>query len=113
MSNGAFNGTATGSDPFMISPWLQKPGRDKRVVVRLRNGTDSTSAQLFFTTAADGSWNQAKSKRIAISPRSGFRAYAFNMSDVPAWTGTITRLRLDPVYTKGPFAVDWIRVGNF
>ncbi len=113
VSNGAFNGTSTGSDPFMISAWLQKPGRDKKVVVRMRNGTDSTSAQLFFTTATDGSWSQAKSKRVTISPKSDFRSYSFDMSDVPAWTGTITRLRLDPVYTKGPFAVDWIRIGRY
>lgn len=113
VSNGAFIGTATGSDPFLISAWLQKPGRDKKVVVRLRNGTDSRSARLFFKTATDGLWNMAKSKSVAISPKSDFRAYTFNMSDVPAWTGTITRLRLDPVYTKGPFAVDWIRIGNF
>ncbi len=113
VSGGALNGTAIGPDPYMLSSWLQKPGRNKKVVVRLRNGTAGKTAQLFFLTAADRLWNQAKSKRVAILPNSDFRAYTFDMSDVPGWTGTITRLRLDPVQVKGPFAVDWIRIGNF
>jgi hypothetical protein len=113
VSGGMLNGKATGPDPFMVSAPLQKPARNKKVTIGLRNSTDSKSAQLYFTTAADSSWNLAKSKRVAIEPESGFRTYTFDMSDVPAWTGTITRLRLDPAYTRGTFNVDWIRVGNF
>ena len=112
VSAGAFNATSTGSDPYMHSATIEKPAADDKVVVRLRNGTPSTAAQLFFTTAADGTWSESKSKRITTSPNSSFTTYTFDMSTVPGWTGTITRLRLDPAQASGTFAIDWIRIGN-
>lgn len=111
VSGGRLNGTATGSDPQMHSAAIEKPAADDKVVVRLRNRTPSATAQL-FTTATDGAWSEAKSKRIAISPNSGFPTYTFDMSTVPAWTGTITDMRLDPAEASGSFAIDWIRIGN-
>jgi hypothetical protein len=113
VSGGALNGTSTGQDPYLWSPPIGKPARDYEVVVRLRNGTPSTRAQIFFTTARDPKWDAAKSKVHRIYPNSGFNVYRFDMSYVPGWTGKITRLRLDPVEAAGSFAVDWIRVGNF
>jgi hypothetical protein len=82
-------------------------------VVRLRNGTPSSRAQIYFTTAQDPSWTPAKSKTQTIAPNSGFTVYRFDMSNVPGWTGKITRVRLDPAEAAGSFAVDWIRIGNF
>jgi hypothetical protein len=110
---GTFRATSTSSDPRMHSATIEKPAADNKVVVRLKNGTPSSTAQLFFTTAADGTWSEAKSKRITTSPNSAFKTYTFDMSTVPGWTGTITRLRLDPAEATGTFAIDWIRIGNF
>jgi hypothetical protein len=112
VSGGAFKATSTGSNPYMHSARIEKPAADDKVVVRLRNGTPSARAQLFFTTAADSAWSGSKSKRITTLPNSGFRTYTFDMSTVPGWTGTITRLRLDPAEATGTFAIDWIRIGN-
>ena len=50
VNGGAFNATSTGVDPQMQSATLEKPAADDEVVVRLRNDTPSTTAQLFFTT---------------------------------------------------------------
>ena len=110
---GALHGNSTGSDPYLWSSQVYKPATDDIVVVRLRNGTPSTRAQLFFTTAQDPTWTEAKSKIHRIYPDSRFGVYRFDMSSVPGWAGTITRLRLDPVDASGPFAVDWIRIGSF
>jgi hypothetical protein len=83
------------------------------VVVSLRNRTRSAAAQLFFTTAADASWSQSKSKRIATSPNSrDYITHTFDMSTVPEWTGTITDLRLDPAEATGTIGIDWIRIGT-
>jgi hypothetical protein len=113
VSGGVLKATSTGSDPYMRSARIEKPAADNKVVVRLRNGTPSTSAQLYFTTAADGSWSESKSKRIKTLPNSDFTRYTFDMSTVPRWTGTITGLRLDPAEATGTFAIDWIRIRNF
>ena len=112
VNGGAFNATATGSDPYMLSGRIEKPAADDEVVLRLRNDTPSASAQLFFTTASDGAWSESKSKRIATLPNSDFATYTFDMSTVPGWTGTVTELRLDPAEAAGSVAIDWIRIGN-
>ena len=92
---------------------MDKPAQDNQIFVRLRNGTPSTRAQIFFTTAQDPRWDDTKSKIHRISPNSRFTVYRFDMSDVPGWSGKIMRLRLDPAEAAGTFAVDWIRIGNF
>jgi hypothetical protein len=112
VSGGEFSGTASGPHPYLLSAAIEKPALDDKVVFRLRNGTNASSAQLYFTTKPDGSWTQRKGGRIAILPNSNYHLYEFDMSAVPKWAGTITRVRLDPVNADGPFAVDWIRIGN-
>ena len=92
---------------------MDKPAQDSKVVVRLRNATPSTRAQVFFTTAQDPSWDAAKSKSHRILPNSGYTIYRFDMSEVPGWTGKITRLRLDPGEASGSFAIDWLRIGDY
>jgi hypothetical protein len=109
---GALTGRSKSSNPYIRSAVIEKPAADNKVVVRLRNGTYSSKAQLFFTTAADSSWSASKSKRITTFPKSNFTTYTFDMSTVPEWTGTITGLRLDPAEATGNFAIDWIRIGN-
>jgi hypothetical protein len=112
VSSGHLAGKATSSDPYMDSPAIGKPARDWKVTLRMRNGTASSKAQLFFTTATDGAWTGSKSKRISIAPNSPYRAYAFDMTTVATWRGTITGLRLDPAEASGDFAIDWIRIGS-
>jgi hypothetical protein len=112
VTSGRLEGRATNGDPYLHSPELGKPARNWNITVRLRNGTPSSTAQLFFTTTADKSWSSSKSKRIAIAPNSSFREYTFDMSDVSTWRGTIFGLRLDPAEAAGSFAIDWIRVGR-
>ena len=113
VSGGALHGTSTGSDPYLWSWPMDKPAQDDQIFVRLRNGTPSTRAQIFFTTAQDPRWDATKSKIHRIYPNSGFNIYRFDMYDVPGWSGKIGRLRLDPAEEAGTFAVDWIRIGNF
>jgi hypothetical protein len=109
--SGSFVGTAANDHPFVASPVMDKSASSlKQVVVRLRNDTASSQARLFFQTAASGTWSQSKSKTVTITPNSGFAYYAFDMSSVPEWSGTITRLGLDPVASAGSFGIDWVRI---
>ena len=111
--SGAFYGTATNSDPYVSSPAIGKSASSlKKVVVRLRNYTASRRAQLYFQTLASRTWNEWKSKSVTIQPNRDFTVYTFDMSSVPAWAGTITKLRLDPATATGSFGIDWIRIAN-
>jgi hypothetical protein len=109
--SGSLAGTATNDHPFVGSPVMSKSASSlKKVAVRLRNDTGSSQAQLFFQTATSGTWSQSKSKTVTITPNSGFVEYTFDMSNVPEWTGTITRLGLDPLAAAGSFGIDRIRI---
>jgi hypothetical protein len=112
VTSGRLEADATNGDPYVHSATIGKPARDYKVTLRLRNGTPSSTAQLFFTTAADQTWTASKSKRIRIAPSSPYQEYTFDMSDVSTWRGTIDRLRLDPAEASGSFAIDWIRIGS-
>jgi hypothetical protein len=109
VASGFLKGNAQDSHPFLQSPAIRKwaPWLDK-VHVRLRNGTPSTRARLLFQTLSSGVWSSSKSRSVTIEPNSSFARYTFDMSTVPEWTGTITRLGLVPVGGAGRFDIDWI-----
>lgn len=115
VSGGFLNLTATGPDPFIHSPAsLQFDSSAlKTVTLRMRQGTPSATAQLFFTTTADGGWNEAKSIRLRIIPSDpNYTTYLADMSSVATWTGTISQLRVDPSEAAGSISIDYIKVGT-
>jgi hypothetical protein len=110
--SGSLEGTDANNDPFVVSPTIGKSASSlNKVVVQLRNDTSSTRAQLFFQTLASGYWSRSKSTSVAIQPHSDFARYTFDMSSIPDWRGTITKLRLDPVAAAGSFGIDWVHIG--
>ncbi len=62
--------------------------------VRIKSPTP-TKLEIFFTTAADGSWTQAKSFGADYNSGEYVDLY-FHTSTNSAWTGNISQLRLDP-----------------
>jgi hypothetical protein len=111
VSNGLLRGYATDRNPYVASPPTAKSASVlKKVVVRLRNGTQGATARLYFQTASSSTWTADNTKLIAIKPYSDFTEYTFDMSGIPGWAGTITRLRVDPAAYSGRFNIDWIRL---
>ncbi len=105
----------SGADPYLWSP--DAVGADlaahRFVRVRMRNNSAATTAQIFFTTTTDSTWNGAKSKNFPIQPHdTNYRTYAIDMSGVAGWTGTLKQLRLDPttVVNSGTVSIDSIMV---
>ncbi|PKN91158.1 MAG: hypothetical protein CVU44_20570 [Chloroflexi bacterium HGW-Chloroflexi-6] len=113
LSGGYLGGNIIGTDPYLFSAdYLSVSMTDNKIIkIRMRNYSNSTMAQLFFITTTDTAWNEAKSKVFAIQPNSGFTEYTIDMSSVAGWTGTLRRLRFDPVTLQGSFAVDYVRIG--
>jgi GH25 family lysozyme M1 (1,4-beta-N-acetylmuramidase) len=86
-----------GSDPYVKSgPALIDAAQKKGVKLRVRTFGGDKLSQLYFVTAADGAWNDAKAKRFIAPGDGAFHALTVDMSDVPGWAGTVTQLRLDP-----------------
>jgi hypothetical protein len=92
------------SEPYYYSPQnLQIPSASyKHVMVRIKNNTPSTTAQLFWITNADSVWSTSKSTSIAIAANDTLaRAYVFELAGQSSWSQTIKQLRLSPAPGAG------------
>ncbi|MBS1663255.1 MAG: cellulase family glycosylhydrolase [Bacteroidetes bacterium] len=101
VSGGALNLITTGTDPLIMSPGnlgISTPSAYKYIRINMKNSSSVTSARIFFTTNADTSWSQAKSKSFAIAANNQYYAsYIIDMSTITGWAGTIRRIRIDPL----------------
>ncbi|MCX8173116.1 MAG: tetratricopeptide repeat protein [Thermoplasmata archaeon] len=98
VSGGILSTTATGSDPFMYSPTLSIPASSYRYIhLYMRATGTGTTTKIYFITSTDGAWNEAKSVTLSVTDHSNYVWYTFNMSQCAGWSGTVTRLRLDPI----------------
>lgn len=112
-TGGYIGGTSTGTDPYLLSATgLNTPiTSNKKIKIRMKNGTSSTTAQVYFRTVADSSWNEAKHLDFTIVANDTmYRDYIIDMSSVAGWTGTLEQLRLDPATGPGNFSIDFIGI---
>ncbi|HTI09847.1 MAG TPA: cellulase family glycosylhydrolase, partial [Puia sp.] len=115
---GTFNLTTTSSDPLIMSPDnlnMTNPATYKFIHVDMKNYSSVTSARIFFTTNTDTTWSQAKSKGFTIKADTGYYgSYIVDMSTVAGWSGTIKRIRVDPLdsgtISGQQVKIDFIRI---
>jgi len=113
-SNSINTMTITADDPHVTSPDnLQLlTSQYKYVIISLQNQTSATSAELFWATTSDATFNGTK--RISfpiVANDTKQRYYIVDLSTNTNWTGTIKQIRLDPtVATSGTVKVDFIKV---
>jgi hypothetical protein len=68
----------------------------RTIRIRFQNHTPASRMRIRFTTAADGTWDDGKSKSFkVVAGDNGPRQYAVDMSDVPGWAGRLKQIRLD------------------
>ena len=86
-----------GSDPYVLGGPAQIDAgqrRGLRIVARTYDG--DRLSRLYFTTAADGQWSEAKALSFVTPGDGAFHTLTLDLAALPTWTGTITGLRLDP-----------------
>jgi len=117
VSGGTLNLTTTGVDPLIMSPnnlGITNPGTYKYVHVDMKNNSSDTTGRIFFITDTDTTWNSAKSKGFVIKANTNyFSSYIIDMSTVAGWSGTIKRIRvdpLDPAVSGQTVNIDFIRI---
>lgn len=85
------------TDPAIISPLLNlEADRIIAIEIRMAHTTRARDAQLFYA-GIDGAISEAHSLRWELTDTQDPTTYTFDMRQAPGWTGTITRLRIDPV----------------
>jgi hypothetical protein len=86
-----------GSDPNLLSPLLQlDTSRYRGVVIRLANRTQARDAQIFLI-GPDGRADEAHALRWQLRPGSEMQTYELDLRSTPGWSGTLARLRIDPI----------------
>jgi hypothetical protein len=115
ISNSIASMTITGTDPYMHSPnYLSLPTNIfKYVVVSMQNVSSSNTAELFWVTDTDGTYNGSKRVSFPIVPNdTKQRYYIIDLSTNPSWTGTIKQIRIDPTtnVTSGSARIDFIKL---
>ncbi|MCL5269028.1 MAG: hypothetical protein M1457_00370 [bacterium] len=112
VSGGWLRFDVSGSDPIWNSPTtIIAAGMNHYLHVRLKNGTAGTTAQLFWANAAGG-FAAARSVTIPITANdTAPKDYVVDLAADPDWTGTITRVRFDPVPSQaGHYEIDYIAI---
>ncbi len=113
LSNGTITGTIVGADPSMVSATNLNVNlsNNRHILIRMKNNTSSTQAQIYFATNSSASFDENKVVNFTIKPNSEYCEYLIDMSANINWTGTLRQLRLDPsIGATGTFSVDYIRV---
>jgi hypothetical protein len=121
-NEGYISGNLTGQDAFIYSggglSW--NITNNKTITIRLKNNSPQTIGQIYFTTTTDNVWNEDKHIDFTLdTSMTDYKVFTIDMSAVPAWTGQLSQLRLDPSNAlpgsavKGSFEVDYIHVGPY
>ena len=111
VAGGMLSGTAANNGDAMIvnNAFNFDATRARHIHVRMR-ATQNTAVQIFFATANQPGFSGGRVASAIYTGNGAFQVLTFDMAAQPAWSGTITDLRLDPVSGVGiHFDIDWIR----
>jgi len=114
-SGGYIGGRITGMDPYIYSRNnLQiNVTANKYIKVRMKNSSNSTTAQIYFVTSTSTIWGEANHKGFSIIANDpDYTDYVVDMSTIPSWNGTLTQMRIDPPsnVNSGSFSIDLIEI---
>lgn len=110
VTNGLLSGTAinNGDAQIVNSAFNFDATRVPQIFVRMR-ASATTAVQIFFATTTQPGFAADRVATAFYTGGGAFQTLTFDMAQ-PAWTGTITDLRIDPVSGVGiGFDIDWIR----
>lgn len=113
VKNGILSFQATGTDPIFTRNCELTAADYPYLHIRVKNGTIGNKFQLYFTTAEKTSLSEDKSVSIIMETGSAeFAEYTADMRSNANWTGTITRLRMDPTNNLGAMEIDYVILGK-
>jgi hypothetical protein len=93
---GAMTLRATGPDPFITGPAMRvSANKHSALALRMRSRRGG-SAQLFWTRSGQPHTSEEMSQRFDVPAADDWQVVRVRLGDHREWTGTITRLRLDP-----------------
>ena len=109
VAGGLLSGTATGNPNVNNLGFNFNAGAVSDILVRLKT-TQEGNTRFFFGTEGADSFHADRRIVVASPPADQWGLVHFPVSTHTNWTGTITRLRLDPIQNRpgASFDIDWI-----
>jgi hypothetical protein len=95
-----------GPDPILTGPYTAFPASTcPKIYFAARYVMSSPpanpSAQLFWQTNNSGDFSETLSETVPVIPDGQWRIYSFNVGANAAWSGLISQLRFDPIWSGG------------
>lgn len=103
-------GDATNGDPQLLAPAMQIDAAKVATLEVVATAAAGSAAQIYFMTAAATSFDEANSFWFAINADARPHVYRIATATNANWSGTITRLRVDPSDAAGAIGVDAVRL---
>jgi len=110
VTGGSLRAQTTGTDPYLTGPEIGVSASSKHYIVvqmkqKLTSGRidrfPSSEARIYFTTLAAPAMSDARSFPFVVYGVGYWKDYIIQVGDHADWTGTITRIRLDPCVLNG------------
>jgi hypothetical protein len=110
VSDGVLYGYSDSIDPYAHSSDTWANIHEYPFIrVRMKQSA-GTTAQIYFVTETDGTWNEAKSVTFDIIPDYNFHEYLIDMRDCADYKGVVVQIRLDPTDAAASMmAIDYVR----
>jgi len=102
-TNGFLTVRLESPDPYLVGPGALWQASDvPKLYIRAAISSRLNTAEVFFTRLDDMLFSQSKKVQFPIVPDGQMRTYEVNLASSPAYTGLITGLRFDPVFSGAP-----------
>jgi hypothetical protein len=113
VQDGALDLGIVSPDPQLYSAPLAVPAQSAPWIELRMRATAGDLAQFYFVTASDPVLGEDKVFRITLTPDNQYHTYRIHAAEHPAWKGTVTGLRFDPVHgpAQARVSVDYLRAG--
>ncbi len=104
-----------GTNPALASPdWLRVPAAEYGVIEISMQVGHGGQGRVLFTTEDQSDFSETQGVSFPLQPGPEAKVYRLDMRRVPAWRGTIRRLRLDPFAVLQPVDVGifvrWVKL---
>lgn len=114
---GIFHLNVMGGDPYMYSANNLNIDASvyKYLKMRLKNSTLANEGKVYFMQEDHPYWNENMSECFVLNSNdNSYTEYIVDLSSNPYWTGTIKRIRLDPVesVSSGEVKIDYMLIDN-
>lgn len=112
VEDGALRMVSTADDPYFSTTGLQIPAAYSRATVTMAVDGGDNFAQLFFIADNELAYSEETQIGFEVVGDGEMHTYDLDLSSIPAWDGSITALRFDPVTTADTTVrIDRIAIG--